>query len=77
MSGLPAAKQPEAALASRADFPILTREIHGKPLIYLDSTATSQKPQAVIDAMDEYYRTIERQCASRRLHPERRSLSRL
>jgi cysteine desulfurase / selenocysteine lyase len=41
----------------RADFPILSRTVHGKPLIYLDSTATSQKPQAVLDAMDDYYRT--------------------
>ena len=41
----------------RADFPILNRTLHGKPLVYLDSTATSQKPQAVLDAMDDYYRT--------------------
>ncbi len=41
----------------RADFPILQRTVHGKPLVYLDSTATSQKPQAVLDAMDSYYRT--------------------
>src|SRR5688572_203695 len=41
----------------RADFPILSRTVHGKPLVYLDSTATSQKPQVVLDAMDDYYRT--------------------
>ncbi len=42
----------------RQDFPILTREVRpGVPLIYLDSTATSQKPNAVIDAMDAFYRT--------------------
>jgi cysteine desulfurase/selenocysteine lyase len=41
----------------RADFPILSRTVHGKPLVFLDSTATSQKPQAVLDAMDDYYRT--------------------
>lgn len=41
--------------AVRKDFPILNRRIDGKPLIYLDSTATSLKPQAVLDAMDEYY----------------------
>ncbi|MHC8510014.1 MAG: cysteine desulfurase [Rhodospirillales bacterium] len=35
----------------RADFPILTREVHGQPLVYLDSGASAQKPQAVIDAM--------------------------
>src|ERR1700730_1686125 len=40
----------------REDFPILARRIHGKPLVYLDSAATSQKPAAVIDAMDDYYR---------------------
>ncbi|OLE23699.1 MAG: cysteine desulfurase [Catenulispora sp. 13_1_20CM_3_70_7] len=40
----------------RADFPILTREVNGKPLIYLDSAATSQRPASVIDSMDDYYR---------------------
>jgi cysteine desulfurase/selenocysteine lyase len=41
----------------RADFPILGREVHpGAPLVYLDSTASSQKPLAVIQAMDDYYR---------------------
>jgi cysteine desulfurase / selenocysteine lyase len=41
----------------RADFPILSREIGGRPLIYLDSGATSQKPQAVIDAQSEHLRS--------------------
>ena len=41
--------------ARKADFPILGREVHGKPLVYLDSSATSQKPQVVLDAMDAYY----------------------
>src|SRR5258708_29932388 len=41
----------------RHDFPILSRQVHGKPLVYLDSTASSQKPDAVIDAMSTYYRT--------------------
>lgn len=41
----------------RADFPILKRTVHGKPLIYLDSAATSQKPQTVLDTMDDYYVT--------------------
>lgn len=41
----------------RKDFPILLRQVHGKPLVYLDSTASSQKPQAVIDAMSTYYQT--------------------
>ena len=40
----------------RADFPVLTREVHGKPLVYLDSANTSQKPQQVIAAMDDFYR---------------------
>ena len=44
------------ALAPRADFPILNQTVHGKPLVYLDSTATAQKPLAVLDAMDRYYR---------------------
>ncbi len=39
----------------RADFPILAREIHGKPLVYLDNAATTQKPRAVIDAIADYY----------------------
>ncbi|MBJ7455456.1 MAG: cysteine desulfurase [Thermoleophilia bacterium] len=42
--------------ALRADFPILSRTVHGAPLVYLDSAATSQKPVAVLDAMDAYYR---------------------
>ena len=40
----------------RADFPVLEREVDGKPLVYLDSAATSQKPRAVIEAIDDYYR---------------------
>ncbi|HZG95320.1 MAG TPA: cysteine desulfurase [Mycobacteriales bacterium] len=41
--------------AVRKDFPILQREINGHPLVYLDSAATSQKPQAVIDTLTDYY----------------------
>ena len=41
----------------RKDFPILGRLVHGKPLVYLDSTASSQKPLAVIEAMSSYYET--------------------
>ncbi|MBI3872942.1 MAG: cysteine desulfurase [candidate division Zixibacteria bacterium] len=41
---------------ARADFPILKRMIHGSPLVYLDSAATTQKPQIVIDTIAEYYR---------------------
>lgn len=44
-------------LRIRQDFPVLQREVHpGKQLVYLDSTATSQKPASVLQAMDEYYR---------------------
>ncbi|MGN6607324.1 MAG: cysteine desulfurase [Jatrophihabitans sp.] len=39
----------------RKDFPILTREVHGRPLVYLDSANTSQKPQQVLDAITEFY----------------------
>jgi cysteine desulfurase/selenocysteine lyase len=54
---LPAAAAPALdAHALRADFPILAERPHGKPLVYLDSAATSQKPLAVIEAMDAYYR---------------------
>jgi cysteine desulfurase/selenocysteine lyase len=45
-----------SAAEIRQDFPILARQVHGKPLVYLDSTASSQKPLAVIEAMSEYYR---------------------
>ncbi|MGB7087836.1 MAG: SufS family cysteine desulfurase [Phormidesmis sp.] len=41
----------------RADFPILQQRVNGQPLIYFDNAATSQKPQAVIDAMVHYYQT--------------------
>src|SRR3972149_5100716 len=41
--------------AIRADFPILQRKVRGKPLIYLDSAATSQKPMSVIEATSDFY----------------------
>jgi len=40
----------------RGDFPILQREVQGRPLVYLDNAATSQKPEAVIEAVSRYYR---------------------
>ena len=45
----------EHALRYRGDFPILDRRIHGKPLVYLDNSATSQKPRVVLDALNDYY----------------------
>ena len=42
----------------KADFPLLAREVKGRPIVFLDSAASSQKPQAVIDAMSAYYETI-------------------
>ena len=41
----------------RADFPILKTQVYGKPLVYLDNAATTQKPQVVIDAITQYYTT--------------------
>ncbi|WP_404416562.1 cysteine desulfurase [Marinospirillum sp.] len=52
-----ALKQPDYDIqALRAEFPILQRRVNGQPLVYLDNAATSQKPLAVIQAMDDYYR---------------------
>ncbi|PWB78970.1 MAG: cysteine desulfurase CsdA [Holophagae bacterium] len=45
----------------RADFPALDQEVHGRPLVYLDSAATTQKPTAVLEAIDNFYR---RDCAN-------------
>ena len=42
----------------RADFPILTQKVNGKPLVYFDNGATSQKPQIVIEAISKYYQEI-------------------
>jgi cysteine desulfurase/selenocysteine lyase len=56
----PLPSRPAAALSYdleriREDFPILKQTMHGKPLVYLDNAATSQKPQSVIDALVQYY----------------------
>ena len=40
---------------ARGDFPILRQDVYGKPLVYLDNAATTQKPQSVIDALTSYY----------------------
>jgi cysteine desulfurase/selenocysteine lyase len=42
----------------KKDFPLLARSVNGKPIVYVDSAATSQKPRAVLDAMTTYYETI-------------------
>ena len=52
----------------RDQFPILAREIHGKPLAYLDNAASAQKPLAVTDAMKECYRAFLCQCPSWTTH---------
>ncbi|HET9229100.1 MAG TPA: aminotransferase class V-fold PLP-dependent enzyme, partial [Thermoanaerobaculia bacterium] len=48
----------------REDFPILSREVHGRPLVYLDNAASTQKPRAVLDAIADcyggYYANVER-----------------
>jgi cysteine desulfurase / selenocysteine lyase len=44
--------------ALRADFPILARSVHGRPLVYLDNAATTQKPRVVLDALASYYSSI-------------------
>lgn len=49
------ASAPYDVMAVRRDFPILSREVYGKPLVYLDNGASAQKPQAVIDAVTKAY----------------------
>lgn len=44
--------------AIREDFPILSQQVNGKPLVYLDNAASSQRPEAVLEAMDHYYREM-------------------
>jgi cysteine desulfurase/selenocysteine lyase len=51
------ATQASTTLDVRADFPILSREIGGKPIVYLDSAASAQKPEQVLAAMSDFYRT--------------------
>jgi len=46
---------PLDASALRDQFPVLSRTVHGRPLVYLDNAATTQKPRAVLDAVDRYY----------------------
>lgn len=51
-------KRPFDPDAIRADFPILQQQVKGKPLVYLDNAATTQKPQVVIDTLSRYYSTL-------------------
>lgn len=53
----PGVETPLDPAAIRADFPILNRSRGGRPLVYLDSAASAQRPRAVLEAMDEYYET--------------------
>jgi len=55
MAGIEVRSQTMDVERVRLDFPILERGSHGKPLVYLDSAATSQKPRAVIEALTDYY----------------------
>ena len=49
-------KDPLDVLALREQFPVLSRTVHGKPLVYFDNAATAQRPLKVIEAMDDFYR---------------------
>ncbi len=56
-TGSPPAGTPRLDVARvRSEFPILATRVHGRPLVYLDNAATTQKPQAVIESLDRYYR---------------------
>ena len=55
MTGTTAARTPLDVARIRTDFPVLSRTVHGKPLVYLDNAATSQKPTQVIDAMSSVF----------------------
>ncbi len=55
LSGLNLSSQPFDVQAIRRDFPILQERVHGKPLIWLDNAATTQKPQSVINRLNDFY----------------------
>ena len=50
-----AVTEPHASASAREHFPVLDQRVHGKPLVYLDNAATTQKPQMVLDAMNQFY----------------------
>ena len=60
----------DLAQRTRGDFPVLDQQFHGRPLIYLDYAATSQKPRQVLDVLDHYYR-----CDNANVHRGAHSLS--
>jgi cysteine desulfurase/selenocysteine lyase len=55
MNAMPLAQMPNLSRC-RADFPLLARRVHGKPLVYFDNANTAQKPRQVIEAVDSFYR---------------------
>ena len=57
--------------ALKARFPILARTVHGRPLVYLDNAATTQKPDSVLGRVDALLRALQRQRPPRRAHPRR------
>src|SRR3954466_16104493 len=67
-----ALREPFPVERLRQDFPILGELVRGKPLVYLDNAATAQKPQAVIDTLNRYYRA-----ENANVHPGVHSLSEL
>jgi cysteine desulfurase/selenocysteine lyase len=58
MAHTPPKTKPFDVDALRKDFPILSRQVHGRPLVYLDNAATTQKPASVIEADEGYYRML-------------------
>src|SRR5215470_11600125 len=57
MSPLRVMKSAEFDLSAvRKDFPALHQKVHGKPLVYLDNAATTQKPKSVIEALNQFYK---------------------
>ncbi len=58
---------------ARAEFPILKRQVNGRPLVYLDSAASAQKPRAVIEAMGGAMETSLRQRPPRPAHARQRN----
>ena len=65
-------RRPSTSTAIRRDFPILSREVYGKPLVYLDNAASAQKPKAVLDAIMKSYTRGICQCPSRPALPLQR-----